>query len=146
MSVGRQPSCHVSVVSIRTSKPDLHARLSSDNVMSSSWLMYNWKNRGLLALPPFGPTRRMSLIATFTSTTCKHTVIVVHAVALVMLRGSQVVCSGNRLDRLRGCSRETVGKTEFTCDSSRHQLAVWRIQLIDTNGCEAYGSGDFVSK
>ena len=32
MSVGRQPSCQVSVVSMRTSKPDFQARFKRDSV------------------------------------------------------------------------------------------------------------------
>lgn len=52
------------------------------------------------------------VIATFTSTTCQHTVIVVHAVALVMLKGSQVVSQTLNITRLTRTSAYLSSRTK----------------------------------
>ena len=146
MSVGRQPSCHVSTVSMHTSNPDFHALSSKlivcepkspDQTAPSRWRHARTHNLVVVAHVQLEETRALRCAAV-------RTIVRPHAVALVPDRAAGVVRGGDGLDRLRARGREAVREPELARDLRGHELALRRVQLVDPDRREEDRRGDAV--
>ena len=75
-----------------------------------------------------------------------RTVIFMHRVAFVLDSCARVIGCSDVLDAVGRRSRETIRKSQFARNLGRHELAFRTVQLVDTDGGEEDGGGDFVTK